>query len=815
MSDGLLQDAKQALRGLRRTPGFSLLAISAFALGIAASTSIFCVLDGVLFRPLPLANPSRLYAIHAVLPSGKDNFWSVRNYLDLAEQTRAFQAVGAYYGFEWNVTAGGEAERAHVIVATASLFPALGVAPSLGRSFTTEEDADGGERVAIISDALWRRLLHADPAAVGKFMTMSERQVRVVGVMPPGFRIPGARAADVYTAVRFDAEDRRNRGSHYLRVIGRLAPGVSDAQAQADLRLVASGIAAADPAEHTGWSARAVSLRDQIVGPVARPLQLLLAAVLLLLLIACANVAGLLLARGAARHREIAIRAAVGGSRARIVRQLLAESLLLSAAGGALGLLLAGWSIDALLALAPRTLPRIDEIHLDARVAAFAVLLAIVSGAVAGVWPAVQSSRTDLADALKDGSHASAGARRARARRTLVAGEIALALVLVASAGLTIRSFRRVLDVDLGMRPDGVFKAEIGLPFSRWTDGKRYSDFFLGLEERMSHLPGVESAGLTTLLPLEPSTRDEYGFINDIHVVGHAPEPPGQAISAQLTWVTPGYFKTLAVPIVRGRGFEPASDRWRSAPSVVVNEAFVRRYLRGEEPLGARLNIFNGRFDDHADKWEWTIVGVAKDVKEWGADHDADEEIYIDVAQQPALGMTLVLRTAGDPMSLLPAVTAELHRYDPLVPLSRPGTLEQTLSASLASRRFQMLLLGLFGAAALLLSALGLYGLIATAVAQRTHEFGIRMALGAAPRSLLSLVLRESLGLAGAGVAVGSLVALFATRALKASLYGISSTDPLTWAAVVTLLVVVALLASLLPARRATRVDPAIALRAE
>jgi putative ABC transport system permease protein len=400
--------------------------------------------------------------------------------------------------------------------------------------------------------------------------------------------------------------------------------------------------------------------------------------------------------------------------------------------------------------------------------------------------------------------------RRARARRILVVGEIALALVLVIGAGLMIRSFRRVLDVQLGMRPEGVLKADLGVPFGRWKTGKPYSDFFLSVEERIARLPGVTSAALTTLLPLDP----QGDFRNDIHLEGRPPEPPGQGVGAQITWVTPRYFRTLEIPLVRGRGFE-ASDGWRTQPVVVVNQAFVRRYLSDQEPVGARLRIFNGRWGDEADKWVWTVAGVVQDVHEWGADREPVPEIFIDAAQQPSSQMTLVVRTAGEPLAMLPALREEMLRIDPLVPLARTGTLEETLSTSLAARRFQMLLLGVFGAAALLLAALGLYGLIAQGVTQRTHEFGIRMALGAAPGAVLSLVLREALRLSAAGLAVGAVAALAATRALQASLYGVTATDPVTWAAVVVLLALVAAAASWLPARRATRVDPAVALRAE
>jgi len=806
----MLSDLRLAARMLRKSPGFTAAAVLALAIGIGASAAIFSVLDAVVYRPLPFPEPSRLARIYQVSDTGEDANWPPADYLDLAAETRAFSPVAAWYDFDSNLATPEGAERVAVAAITQSFFGTLGVRPAIGRDFAPGEDLDGVERMAVVGQGFFRRVLRGDPGAIGRTVTLNGRPVRVIGVLPEGFRFPELPSVDVFVPVRIDADDRRNRGSHYFRTFGRLAPGASLAQAQAELRLILRRIAGRDPSQHAGWSVRAAGLGSELARPVSGPLHLLLGAVVLLLLVACASVAGLLLARGAARQREIAIRLAIGAGRARIVRQLLVEALLLSALGAAVGLCVAPWATQALLAFAPSRLPRLDEVRVDARVAAFGVAVSLASAAIAGLWPALATSRTNLADALKDAAQGTAGASRSRARRTLVVAEIALALVLVVGAGLLLRSFRRALEVPIGFDAGDVLSATVGVPFGRWETGKPYAEFFLRLVERISALPGVTSAAATTLVPMDVS--GELG--NGIHVEGHPQPPPGHFDQAQLTWVTPGYFRTLRIPLVRGRLFD-AREAWRTAPAVVVNEAFVRRYLAGEEPVGARLRIYNGRWDDRADQWSWTIVGVVADAREWGAEHDTRPEIFIDVAQQPSLSMTLVVRTAGNARAAVPALRGALASIDPSLALARVQTLEELLAASFTARRFQALLVSLFGAVALALAALGLYGVVAQSVVQRTREFGVRMALGAQRSDVLAMVVGQGLRLACGGVLGGFAVSLVTTRALQGALFGVSFLDPPTYAAVAALLAAAAGAASWIPARRATRVDPAIALRSE
>ena len=808
--DALLQDVKISLRSLRKSPGFTLAAVLALAIGIGASTSIFTIVDAVLLRPLPLPEPARLAKVWAINHQGNDNAWSVRNYLDLRDETKAFQSVAAYYPLGWNVKTAEGVEKLGIGAVTDGFFRTLGVSPTLGRAFEPGEDLSGRDKVVVVSDALWRRMLGGDPAALGKAISLNERPYVLIGVLPPQFRFEELPTADAFIPIGFDDQDLASRSSHYLQVLGRLAPGATLQQANAEVKLVAEHIAGRDP-NHRGWSARARDLHEQIVGPVHDAFTVLFAAVLLVMLIGCANVAGLLLARGVSRRRELAIRAALGGGRLQLVRQLLVESMLLSLLGAALGVALAAWSLDVLVALAPREVPRLAEVHLNLRVLLFALGAGLFSGVAAGVWPALQASQTDLLDAFKEGSgHASEGRSRGRARRVLVVAEIALALVLAVSAGLMGKSLKRLLDMPFGFDAGGVLTAQVGVPFTRYREGKPFADFFAALVERVSHLPGVTSAAVTSHLPLDEAGK----FDNTIHVDGTPPPPPGFDHNSQLNWIAGDYWQTLRIPLRSGRLLD-ARDSAGAPPAIVVNEAFAKKFLAGMDPLGQRVQIFNNRWNDGSSQWRWTIVGVVADTRQMAADRDPRPEIYLSMQQQASNTAMLVVRTAGNPSALISPVRQALAALDPQIPLSRPATLEEVLARSVAGRRAEALLLGLFGGVALLLASLGIYGLIAHSVAQRTQEIGIRMALGAQPAQVLRMVLRQGLTLAALGVVSGLLLSLGATRALEGLLFGVPRTDPLTYASVAALLVGVAMLASLLPARRATRVDPVLALRAE
>ncbi|HXU69647.1 MAG TPA: ABC transporter permease [Polyangia bacterium] len=807
--EGFGKDVRFALRMLRRTPGVSAAAIVALALGIGANTAIFSVVDGVLLRPLPYPNSSQLVSIRWHYPSlGRPAALSYPEYKDLLAQSRTLANAAVYEQLDANLEGTGSApERVSAGVASATLFPTLGVAPMLGRNFTAEEERRGSDQVAILTYATWRDRFGADQKVVGRSLTLDGLAYRIVGVLPAGFRFGGV--DELWIPLSTSNPQVSERGSHWLRVVGRSKAGVTPAQLDQDLTAISMRTIEGNPRSYRAdYRLVEKPLIAQVVGDVQLALWVLLGAVALVLLIACANVANLLLARATARRREMALRTALGARRLRLVRQLLTESLLLAIAGGGLGVLLASWGVDGLLALAPDALPRAHDVALDGRVLAFTLVLTAATGVAFGLIPALSASRPDLQGALRDGARG-ASAARGRLKRTLVVAELALSLVLLVGTGLMLRSFLALRSVDPGIRPDHVLtlRAALSTPKGEPTTEERlrWVAWFARATDRLAALPGVRSAAAADILPLD-GNDSRYTF-----------ELPGQAGMAavdlpheEVRQVTPGYFETLGVRLVRGRFFA-ASDDAQAPPVVVVNETLARRYWPNEDPIGKRLKLHH----DTTPAWA-TVVGVAGDVRGFGLDEPAHGELFLPYAQmRDSSGMTVVVRSDGDAKALAASARAAMAELDATQPIYDVQPMSELVASSLAQRKFALVLMLLFAGAALLLTAVGIYGVMSYTVAQRTQEIGIRVALGAQPSSVLRMVIGDGMRLCAIGLGIGLGAALGLTRLLASLLYGVSTSDGLTYAAIAGVLAGVALVAIAIPARRATRVDPMLALRAD
>ncbi|HEY2748793.1 MAG TPA: ABC transporter permease [Polyangia bacterium] len=809
--DALWKDVRFALRMLRRTPGVTAAAVIALALGIGANTAIFSVVDGVLLRPLPYRDSRALVVLNGQFPV-QSLFHipiSVPEFLDLQQQSRTLASIGAYTAGDSNLSGGsGAPERVCAGAASASFFPTLGVQPALGRNFTVDEQLVGHNHVALIDDGLWRQRFGADAGIVGKKLLLDGEAFQIIGVLPRGFQIDGP--CEVWAPL-LSNDPRLTRGSHFLRVIGRVAGGTTRGALDADLAAIGARLIEQYPKNYRGgsWSLEEKPLLDDVVGDARPALLMLLAAVAFVLLIACANVANLMLARAAARSREMAVRTALGAARGRLVRQMLTEALILSLFGGALGLLLAVWGVDGMVALSPDALPRAAEIALDSRVLAFTMGLSLVTGVVFGLAPALSASRPDLTWALKDGARGATSAR-GRLRDALVVAELALSLMLLVGTGLMARSFVQLRRVDPGFRPDHVLTMSASLPsVTRDDDEKaRWVAFFARASERLAQLPGVRAAGAATLLPLDNNSQD-YSF----EIENYVPRVPGDQPDNQAREVEGDYFGALGIPLVRGRMLAPSDDL--HAPRVVViNQAMAKRYWPNDEALGKRIRVnMSGRTS--AGELS-TVVGIVGDVHGFGLDQPAKAEMYFPHAQmRSASSMSLVIRTAGEPLDLAPSARAALAEIDPQQPLFNVRTMNDLVAQSLAQRRFSLLLMLIFAGVALLLAAVGIYGVMSYTVAQRTQEIGIRMALGATPASVLSMVVGDGMRLVAGGLALGLAGAFAVTRLVASMLYGVSASDVVTYAVLAVALGGVALVAILIPARRATRVEPMLALRAD
>jgi putative ABC transport system permease protein len=793
-----------ALRSLLRAPGFTAAGALVLAIAIGGSTAVFSVLRGVLLRPLGFRSPEQLIRIYE-RPAGIDAHWNFSgpDFLDIAAENSAFESTAGIRPTQQTLTGHGPPTQVRIARISASFFSTLRTAPAIGRAPLAEEDVAGGSRVAVLTDGFWRREMGGDRAALGRTLTLDGRTYTIVGVMAPDFHFPVLRQAEILIPLALEKGfEKEFRGTNWITVIARLRAGLGVREAQADLDVLAPRIHSRI-AEHDGWRLEAQPLLEDLVGPVKPALTALLGAVLLALLLACADLASLFLARGIARQRELAIRAALGGGRSELIRQLMTEAILLAVIGGGLGLALAPWCLSGLLALAPPDTPRLDEIRLDGAVLLFSLAASTIAGLIAGLVPALQVTHPHLMEVLTNGSGGTA--KRPRARSALVVVETALAFILAVGAGLMIRTVSGLLEVPTGLAaPERVLVADMDLPQSRYPD-QRITSFARDLLQRLSTSSGVHSAALVTNVPLDPRGRAEFGF----SVEGDE-SPPGQSPKAEIVFASPGYLETVGIPLLRGRDVQWTDVA--SAPHIVlVNEAFVRRFFPTRDPLGRRIGNLVGPQDD-----PWMIAGVVGDVRTLGLDRAPAPMIVVPLLQFPVTTLRLAARAEGrNAMQLVPTLRSEVLAVDQDLPLSSPRLLPQIVTASLGARRFQMTLLSIFAGVALTLAALGIYGVTAYSVTQRSREIGIRMALGAAPGRVLQMVLGSGVRLSLLGVAIGVAAALPAARALGTLVYRVSTTDPATLIATAALLIGAAALASWVPARRAIRLDPAISLRAE
>lgn len=808
----LWQDVRYAARMLLKQPGFTLVAISTLALGIGANTAIFSVISAVLLEPLPFAAPEQL--VHVWNTEEKNDRFEV-SYPDFADwraQNQSFERMAAWTDANFTLTGTGDPLNLRGTVVTADLFPLLGVAPQIGRNFLAEEDRPGG-RAVILSHHLWQQRFGADPNLSGKTIIINDQRLTVAGVMPAGFAFPIQNSAiDLWVSAAWIAEGQapltEQRGNHAFGVIGRLRQNVALGQAQAEMNAIVSHLAQQYP-ETNKFGVRIAPLHEDLVGEVRLVLLILFGAVGCVLLIACANVANLLLARATTRHREMAVRAALGASRLRVVRQLLTESVLLSLCGGIAGLLLALWGTDLLLALVPEGLPRASEAGLDARVFGFTVMVSLLTGIVFGLVPALQAVKFGLTEALKEGSKgAGQGARRHRVRDALIVTEIALALVLLVCAGLLINSFLRLQRVDPGFDSQGVLTFRTGVPSTRYSQKTQVTAFYRQLIARLETLPGVTSVSAVDALPLSGAGAGVGFSIEGMALAPNNPFPYESGLRA----VVPGYFRTMGMQLIKGRDFT-ARDDSEATQVAIINETLARRYFPNEDPIGKRINPSFATDKRGVQMRE--IVGIFRDVKHESLSAAPQPEVYVAHGQLPSNSMNIVMRTTIDPNHLIAAARNEVHLLDQDLPVFNIKTLDQYKVASVAEPRFNSTLLGIFAGLALILTAVGIYGVMAYAVTQRTHEVGLRMALGAQRGDVLRLVIKQGLLLTVIGVAIGLAGALAMTRVLASLLYGVTATDPLTFVSVALLLIIIGVLACYIPARRATRVDPLEALRHE
>src|SRR5262245_25458399 len=787
---------------LLKQPGLTLVAVLTLALGIGANTAIFSVVNGVLLRPMPLEEPDRLIKIWETFLPGGQGTASAPNLKDWREQNTVFNGIAAYQFSSFNLRGQESPERLQGATVSPNFFDVVGIRPRLGRAFQTGEDEAGRSRVALLSHRLWQRAFGGDAGVVGKEIPLNGENYTVIGAMPPEFRFP-SRQTEIWVPLVVPPDLFNNRDNHWMFTMARLKPDAGFEQAREQMVTIAKRLERQYPDAQAGRSVFLIPLQEETVQGVRPALRALMFAVGFVLLIACANVANLLLGRATSRRREIAVRTALGAGRLRLVRQLLTESLLLAAAGGALGLALAKWGVEALLVLAENFLPRANEVGLDWRVATFTAALSLLTGVFFGLIPALQSSRVDLQSALKDG--AGAGAQTNRLRSALVVMEVAATLVLLIGAGLLIKSFIRLYETDLGFKAENVLTMSLALPQAKYPDVRAAAAFHQKLIERVASLPGARSAGVINYLPVQ-----QWGFNGGIAIEGQGPYEPGREPVAEFRAISPDYFRTMSVPLISGRFFT-AQDESNSAPVVIVNQALAQRHLPGQDPIGKRIRSIGNN-------WR-TVVGVVGDVRQSGVTQSVRVEVYAPVTQAVwtplAQTMSLVVRADAEPEALISAVRNAVREIDPAQPVFNVKTMEAVVADSVADRRLNMLLLGIFAAVALTLAVIGIYSVMSYTVSQHTREIGIRMALGARPLDVLKLVVGQGMGLKLVGVGLGLAGAFGLTRLVATLLYGVKATDPPMFAVVSALLGAVSLLACYVPARRATKVDPMVALRTE
>jgi putative ABC transport system permease protein len=801
----MLNDFRYALRQLIKAPSFTIVAIITLALGIGACTAIFSVVNVVLLQPLDYRQPDRIVNIRETqLPQFPEFSVSPPNYLDWEKQTKSYEYLAAYAGSRINLTGDGEPQQLLAVKVTGHYFDVYGIKPVVGRFLLPEEDAQGKNHSVVLSYGFWQRVFGGARDVAGRAVQLNGEPYTIVGVAPLGFGLTSKVDAWLPMAFKPDETASDARGGHYINVVGRLKPAVTVAQARAELEVIASQLAKQYPDSNKGWGIFMMPLQDYTVRDVKPVLYTLLGAVGCVLLIACANLANLLLARATARSREISIRAALGAGRARLIRQLLTESVVLAVCGGIAGVLLARWGLDALLALAPTSLPRITEIHLDFGVLLFSLALSIVTGLLFGIAPALLAARADVNEALKQGTRGSTeGGARGRLRSALVVIEVTFSLMLLGGAGLLARSFMQLTHVDPGFVPENATLLRISLPQKKYAEKDQQIAFANALLERIRNLPGVQAAGVTHSMPLVGD------YVLGFNIEGRPHIDPADLPNTNYYAVTPDYFRAMGIRLVRGRVFT-AQDDARAPRVAIINETMARQFFPNEDPIGKRMNITtNG-----PDAWR-EIVGIVGDIKQYGVDKATSAQSYEPFAQAPFTSLNVVIRANGSPTALLGALRPAVYSVDKDQPIGIIRPLEEIMAESIARQRFAMLLLTVFSSVALVIAAVGIYGVMAYNVVQRTGEFGIRMALGAQQRDVLQLVLAQGGKLIGLGLAIGLLATLAASRAMGSMLFNTSAYDPLTLASITFLLGAVALIACFFPANRATKVNPIEALRTE
>jgi putative ABC transport system permease protein len=821
MITDLWQDLRFGARMLLKNPGFTLIAVVTLSLGIGANTAIFSVLYGVLLKPLPYSDSDPIVRVWQAIPTA--GFYqlgfSEAQLARLRAGNQSFERLGGYRFSSGNLTEQNETQRIAVTYVTEGVFESLGFQPVLGRTFRREDEAPGSQRVAVIGYEMWQKRYGGDANILGRTIRLNDNPVTVVGVMPPDFRLPEdlsvPQFAQLWRAAQIDPANL-NWGSYYLRPIARLKPGVRPEQAFAEVSAVFAQLRQGHPQgaiTDPRYYIRVLPLHDDLVGAVKKALWVLVGAVGLVLLIACANVSSLLLARAAGRRKEIAVRAALGAGRGRLIRQLLTESVLIALSGGAVGVTLAAWVVRLIAKADMVNVPRLSQISLNIMALLFTLGISLAAAMLFGLAPAAQVSRLDLNRALREEGRGLVGsAGGARIQRALVVSEVALAVMLVIAAGLLLRSFDRLMRIDPGFNAKNLLTVNIDLPASRYQDNPRVTAFYDQLLERVRALPGVISAAATSGLPLTGWYGDTIfqieGRPNNNGVVDQSIPPDRNAYGHFYFWnVTPDYFKTMGIALRQGRALEPSDDA-NTPPVVVINEMMARSFWPNESPLGKRIRM------SPQDAWA-EIIGVVRDVSLHQLNEETQPEAYYSQAQGPARTMSLVVRTAAEPLSLAGSVRREAQALDSAAPVFDLNTVEQALGKTVAQPRFNLILLGLFAVVALGLAAVGIYGVLANSVRQRTHEMGVRLALGARPGAVFRLVIRQGMALAGAGIMIGLSGAFALTRYLESLLYEVKPADPLTFGVVVLLLLGVSLLACWIPARRATKVDPLVALRCD